>query len=232
MKKIRFSYFSPIITLIFLILSCENEQKETDPLFPDSVSFYEYYPNDGIKSMIQRNKKGQLHGYKREYYENGNLEYERMYFKNRLVCSEFWYHRNQNLAFYSVRDFDDSVFFFLKLDPKGKVIKHFGHILNSEYETNIKHATLHPNKTYKIRFLYADPKIFKFNLDSVILETENSRRHFKNYYLEDESYSIILNFIASIIGFFLFRKLRVLGAEFVIFISGNLKTPSYSFSTK
>jgi hypothetical protein len=193
MNKIRISYLVPIIMLILLIFSCKNEGKETDPLFPDSISFYEYYPNGVIKSMIQRNKKGQLHGYKREYYENGNLECERMYFKNRLVCSEFWYHENENLEFYSVRDFNDSVFFFLKLDPKGKVIKHFGHILNSEYETNIEHSPLHLNKAYKLRFLYADPKIFKFNLDSVILETKNSRRYFKNYYLENESYSIILN---------------------------------------
>jgi hypothetical protein len=175
--------------------SCNNgENRKTDSMFSEFVTEKTFYPSGKIKELTQRKENGQMHGFRKRYFENGNIEFEQTYFKDKIVGSQYWYHKNGALTFYSVKDNEDSVFFFLRLDSSGRVIEKMGTIMNSEYEIEGGKDALQLNKTYFMRFLYADPKIYAFNLDSVILATNNSKKHFKNYYFEKGKGEIIFEF--------------------------------------
>lgn len=198
MKKKRNNYFIVFISFLSLVFhSCnntENENKVTESIFSKSITDTTFYPNGKIWALTPRLENGQRHGVKRRYFENGKLELKQTYFKDKLVGSEYWYHQNGNLAYYGVRDSEDSAFFLLKLDTLGRITKKIGATINTEYEIEGGNDTLQLNKTYFMRFLYADPKIYTFNLDSVILETDKSKRHFKNYYFDEEKGAIIFEF--------------------------------------
>ncbi|WP_043023704.1 hypothetical protein [Fluviicola taffensis] len=184
-----------ISILSFVLHSCSNTENEnSNSMVSESVMDTTFYSSGKIMVLTQLKANGQKHGFKRRYFENGNIEYSRTYFKDKLVGSDYWYYKSGGLNMYSVRNIEDSVFFFLYLDSLGNVTEKIGALINKEYEIEGGNDTLQLNKTYLLRFLYADPKIYKFNLDSVILETNKSKRHFKNYYFEKEKAEIIFEF--------------------------------------
>jgi hypothetical protein len=196
MKKKRSNYFIVFISFLSLVFySCNNiENKKTDSIFSESITDTTFYSSGKIKVLTQRKENGQMHGFRKRYFENGNIEYARTYFKDKMVGSQFWYHKNGSLALYSEQNNEDSVFFFLQLDSLGRVFEKIGTIINTCYEIEGGNDTLQLNKTYLMRFLYANPKIYTFNLDSVIHITDKSKRHFKNYYFEKEKGEIIFEF--------------------------------------
>lgn len=202
MKRKRNNYFIVFISILSLVFhSCNNkENKEAQSMFSESITDTTFYPNGKVWALTPRLENGQRHGIKRRYFENGKLELKQTYFKDKLVGSEYWYHQNGKLAYYGVRDKEDSLFYFLLLDSLGNITEKLGATIHTEYEIEGGNDTLQLNKRYFMRFLYADPKIYKFNLDSVILETGKSKRHFKNYYFEEEKGEIIFEFKAKTKG--------------------------------
>jgi hypothetical protein len=202
MKRKRNNYFIVFISILSLVFhSCNNkENKEAQSMFSESITDTTFYPNGKVWALTPRLENGQRHGIKRRYFENGKLELKQTYFKDKLVGSEYWYHQNGKLAYYGVRDKEDSLFYFLLLDSLGNITEKLGATIHTEYKIEGGNDTLQLNKRYFMRFLYADPKIYKFNLDSVILETGKSKRHFKNYYFEEEKGEIIFEFKAKTKG--------------------------------
>lgn len=192
---IVFSLFLVLLNLVLVFYSCNNiENKKTDVKFYNSVVDTTFYPSGNIWSLTPRLENGQRHGLKRRYFENGNLEFKQTYYEDKQIGSEYWYFEDGNLAFYSVRNSEDSVFFFLQLDSLGHTIEKAGAIISPKYEIDGDSDTLQLNKTYRIRFLYADPKIYTFNLDSVILSVDKSKKQFKNYSIKKEKGEIIFEF--------------------------------------
>lgn len=179
-----------IISLVFY--SCnniENKRKGANTIIDTT-----FFSNGKIWALTTRLENGQRHGIALKYFENGKLESKQTYLKDKLVGSEYWYHKNGKLAYYGVRDTDDSLFFFLLLDSLGNITEKIGAEINSEYEIEGGKDTLHINKMYLMRFLYANPMIYKFYLDSVILEMNKSKSYFKNYYLDKKKGAIVFEF--------------------------------------
>lgn len=191
--KRKNNYFIVFISIMtFVFYSCNNIENKRKGA--NTITDTTFFSNGKIWALDTRLENGQRHGIALKYFENGKLESKQIFHKDKLIGSEYWYHKNGKLAYYGVRDTDDSLFFFLLLDSLGNITEKIGAEINPEYEIEGGNDTLQLNKTYFMRFLYANPKIYKFYLDSVILEINKSKSYFKNYYLDKKKGAIVFEF--------------------------------------
>jgi hypothetical protein len=193
MKKII--YF--VVPIVLLIISSCNYSNNTDKkvsffkqLIPDTL----FYPDGSLKSVFPRLENGQRHGLRTDYYQNGRIRVRQIYCYDQQVGSEYWYYENGSLEYYAVRDTKEKIFFALSLDSLGNIAQRSGLTINPVIEIEDESDNYKIGNEHLMRLLYADPKVFKFQLDSVILSTKTFNKNFKDYYFEKEKGFIYIDF--------------------------------------
>lgn len=156
--------------LLTVLSSCkEIKSKDTNNQYITKVDTL-FYKNGKIWTLTPRLENWQRNGRSYRFYENGKIEYKIDYFRDKKVNEEIWYFNNGKLNFYTKRNKKEIPFFIIQFDSLGNLKNKLGSIINTEYDIKGGNETLKINNKKILRFQYANPEFYNFNLDSIILD--------------------------------------------------------------
>lgn len=167
LKQKRNNYFY-YLWIIFFTSCLDYGDREKLPEKRQLETCTTYWKNGNIKEVLTFNLQDKLDSIQNSYNEDGILFFRKSY-RNGLPLGEFTvYFESGDLRQYTVTDYNEDVFFVMKWDSIGKIIKQEGLIIGPSVETSTNSDTVVLDRQFNICLIYASPKDYRFSCDTIM----------------------------------------------------------------